>query len=114
MTTQAPRASLLVMLLGLVACQLSYRGGARAVTPGELGSGWYRAAATPVVRQHQETDCGLAALAMVAGTWGRRWSVADLTHQLQPTARGAKLGAMSYLAPSRGIGDYAIKGTACT
>jgi ABC-type bacteriocin/lantibiotic exporter with double-glycine peptidase domain len=112
MTTKAPRASLLVALLGLVACQLSYRGGARAVTPGELGSGWYRAAATPVVRQHQETDCGLAALAMVAGPWGRHWSVADLTHQLPPTERGVKLGALRDLARTRGLEAYAIKGTA--
>jgi len=112
MTTKAPRASLLVALLGLVACQLSYRGGARAVTPGELGSGWYRAAATPVVRQHQETDCGLAALAMVAGTWGRHWSVADLTHQLPPTERGVKLGALRDLARTRGLEAYAIQGTA--
>jgi len=112
MTTKAPRASLLVALLGLVACQLSYRGGARAVSPSEVGNGWYRAAATPVVRQHQETDCGLAALAMVAGTWGRQWSVADMTHQLRPTDRGIKLGALRDLARSRGLEAYTIKGTA--
>jgi len=97
--------------LGLSACQLAYTGGARPVTPAELGDGWYRAAATPVVRQRQETDCGLAALAMVAGRWGRHWSVADLNHQLPPTERGVKLGALRDLARDRGLDAYAIKGT---
>lgn len=112
MTAKAPRASLLIALLGLVGCQLSYHGGAKPVSPSELGSGWYRAAATPVVRQHQQTDCGLAALAMVAGTWGRHWSVDDLNHQLPPSDRGVKLGALRDLAKARGLEAYAIEGTA--
>jgi ABC-type bacteriocin/lantibiotic exporter with double-glycine peptidase domain len=103
---------ILIALAGLTACQLPYTGGARAVRPDELGAGWYRAAATPVVRQHHETDCGLAALAMVAGTWGRRWSVSDLNHQLPPTERGVKLGALRDLARARGLDAYAIQGTA--
>lgn len=119
MTARAPRASrpvalvaaLAGALVGLIACQLPYTGGARAVSPGELGSGWIRAAATPVVRQHHETDCGLAALAMVAGTWGRRWSVPDLNRQLPTTERGVKLGALRDLARARGLDAYAIKGT---
>src|ERR1700759_1550986 len=95
---RVPRASvgavwgLALALACITACQLPYTGGARPVRPDTIGGGWYRAAATPVVRQHQETDCGLAALAMVAGAWGRGWSVADLTHQLPPTERGVKLG----------------------
>lgn len=101
----------LLGVLGTTACQLSYTGGARAVRPAELGDGWYRAAATPVVRQHHETDCGLAALAMVAGAWGRSWSVADLNRQLAPTERGIKLGALRDLARARGLDAYAIKGT---
>jgi ABC-type bacteriocin/lantibiotic exporter with double-glycine peptidase domain len=105
-------AALAVALAALTACQLPYTGGARTVTSTELGSGWYRAAATPVVRQHEETDCGLAALAMVAGAWGRRWSVADLDSQLPPTERGVKLGALRDLARARGLEAYAIQGTA--
>jgi ABC-type bacteriocin/lantibiotic exporter with double-glycine peptidase domain len=115
MTFPVPRASFLAPLLiafaGLIGCQLSYTGGARTVSPDELGTGWVRAAATPIVLQHQETDCGLAALAMVAGAWGRRWSVADLDRQLPPTARGVKLGELRDLARARGLEAYAIAGT---
>ena len=84
--------ALVLGLVGLSACQLSYTGGARPVQPSQIGTDWYRAASTPVVRQHHETDCGLAALAMVAGAWGRQWSVDDLNHQLPPNERGIKLG----------------------
>jgi ABC-type bacteriocin/lantibiotic exporter with double-glycine peptidase domain len=115
--TRAHRASIrsvlgpAIALICLAACQLPYTGGARAVSPDTLGGGWYTAAATPVVRQHQETDCGLAALAMVAGAWGRHWSVADLIHQLPPTDRGVKLGPLRDLARARGLEAYAIQGS---
>jgi hypothetical protein len=103
-------AWLVIAFVGVAACQLPYTGGARTVASGELGGSWYRAAATPVVRQHHETDCGLAALAMVAGAWGRRWSVADLNRQLPPTERGVKLGALRDLARARGLDAYTIRG----
>jgi len=102
----------LCVLVGATACQLPYTGGARPIAPDELGSGWVRAAQTPVVRQRHETDCGLAALAMVAGTWGRPWSVADLNRQLPPTERGVQLGALRELARARGLEAYAIRGSA--
>jgi len=79
--------------------------------PDALGSGWYAATATQVVRQQKETDCGLAALAMVASAWGRRWSVADLDHQLPPSDHGVKLGDLRDLARARGLEAYAIQGT---
>src|SRR5438552_13459735 len=89
-------------LAALVACQLPYAGGARPVQPAQLDATWLRAAPTPVVRQVQESDCGLAALAMVAGAWGRHWSVDDLTHRIRPTSRGVKLGVLRDLARDRG------------
>jgi ATP-binding cassette subfamily B protein RaxB len=104
-------AGLVIACVGL-ACQLPYTGGARPVSPDTLGDGWYRAAATPVIRQRQETDCGLAALAMVAAAWGQRWSVDDLGHQLPPSQRGVKLGDLRDLARARGLEAYAIRGTA--
>lgn len=104
-------AALVAFLVGLSACQLSYTGGARVVKPTEVGAGWYRAAATPVVRQRHETDCGLAALAMVAGAWGKQWSVVELNRQLPPTSKGIRLGALRDLARTRGLDAFAIAGT---
>jgi ABC-type bacteriocin/lantibiotic exporter with double-glycine peptidase domain len=109
---RAAHLASLVVVAGLAACQLPYAGGARAVSPASIGAGWYKAAPTPVVRQHKETDCGLAALAMVAGAWGRSWSVDDLNRQLPPTDKGVRLGALRDLARARGLEAYAIKGTA--
>jgi ABC-type bacteriocin/lantibiotic exporter with double-glycine peptidase domain len=102
----------LLLALAMTACQLPYTGGARPVRPENLGAGWYTAAPTQVVRQHQETDCGLAALATVASAWGRHWSVADLDHQLPPDDHGIKLGDLRDLAQARGLEAYAIRGTA--
>ncbi len=100
-----------LVLCGAAGCQLPYAGGAKPVGPQQLGSGWYHATATPVVRQQQETDCGLAALAMVAGAWGRSWSVAELDHQLPPGDKGVKLGTLRDYARAHGLEAYAIKGT---
>jgi ABC-type bacteriocin/lantibiotic exporter with double-glycine peptidase domain len=113
---QAPRASFLILLLGLVGfglggCQLSYTGGARVVTPAQLDGGWLRAAPTPVVRQTAEADCGLAALAMIAGAWGQTWTVAELLETARPTDKGIKLGVLRDLARARGLDAYAIAGT---
>jgi len=108
----APRAALLlaVMVFGLSACRLAYTGGATPVGPNDLGGEWIRSAPTPVVRQGQQTDCGLAALAMVAGAWGRRWSVGDMARHLKPTDKGVRLGALRDLARARGLEAYVVKG----
>src|SRR5262250_2095938 len=108
---RGPAIAAAVIAVIVPGCQLPYTGGARPVSAESLGDGWYRAAATPVVRQHRETDCGLAALAMVAGAWGRQWSVDDLGHQLPPSPRGVKLGDLRDLARARGLEAYAIRGT---
>ena len=105
------RTAALVIAAVCAACQVPYAGGARAIAPAALDDGWYRAAPTPVVRQDHRTDCGLAALAMVAGAWGQHWSVADLAQRLPPTSHGVKLGALRDLARARGLDAYAIKGT---
>lgn len=102
----------LVALVGLVsACAVPYTGGARAVKPTQLDSGWLRAAPTPVVLQKKQADCGLAALAMVAGAWGRHWSLADLAHRMPPGNKGVKLRVLRDFARERGLEAYAIKAT---
>jgi ABC-type bacteriocin/lantibiotic exporter with double-glycine peptidase domain len=109
------RVTFVVSLLWLVglsaACRLPYTGGARPVGPNELDATWQRAAPTPVVRQEHENDCGLAALAMVAGAWGQHWSLGELQRQLHPSPRGVKLGALRDLARARGLEAYAVRGT---
>src|ERR1700742_3247410 len=103
--------------LGLAACQLPYTGGARTVQPSQISADWYRAANTPVVRQHHESDCGLAALAMVAGTWGHTWSVDELNRQLPPNDHGVRRGAPSRApaasTPTRSRAPPMISSTSC-
>lgn len=104
------RSARALVLCGLIgACTIPYTGGARAVQPTQLDTTWYRAAPTPVVRQKQMADCGLAALAMVAGAWGRHWSVDDLAHRVPPGQHGIKLGVLRDLARDRGFDAYAIQ-----
>src|SRR5512143_4193835 len=106
------RSARVIALCGLIcACAVPYKGGARAVQPSQLDTSWYRAAPTPVVVQKQMTDCGLAALAMVAGAWGRHWSVDDLAHRIPPSEKGVKLGALRDLARDRGLDAFALRAT---
>lgn len=106
------RSARVLVLCGLFAsCVMPYKGGARAVQPAQLGSNWLQAAATPVVKQKQQADCGLAALAMVAGAWGRQWTVDDLAKRVPPGKHGIKLGILRDLARERGLDAYAIKAT---
>lgn len=101
-----------LVVVALAACQLPYTGGARAVAPTtELDAHWLRAAPTPVVRQHHDSDCGLAALAMVAGAWGRTWSVDALETAMPPNQRGVKLGALRDYARTHGLDAYAVAAT---
>ncbi|MCX5742733.1 MAG: cysteine peptidase family C39 domain-containing protein [Proteobacteria bacterium] len=101
----------ITVAFAVAGCQLPYTGGARPVAAHDALPGYVHAAPTPIVRQRQETDCGLAALAMVAGAWGQAWSVAELARAVPPTARGVKLGALRDLARARGLDAYAIEAT---
>lgn len=102
----------IVVLFGLLAaCAVPYTGGARAVKPTQLDDAWLRAAPTPVVVQKQMADCGLAALAMVAGAWGRQWTVDDLSHRVPPGKHGVKLGVLRDIARQRGLQAFAISAT---
>jgi len=116
MGTTAPRAAralvLAIALLGAPACTLGYAGGARPVNPSELDAGWLRAVPTPVVTQHRLSDCGLAALAMVGGAWGRNWTVEQLAREAPPSERGVKLGTLRDVARAHGLDAYAIRGKA--
>jgi ABC-type bacteriocin/lantibiotic exporter with double-glycine peptidase domain len=98
-----------ILLAGLVtACAVPYKGGARSVQPAQLDHGWVRAAPTPVIKQKQQSDCGLAALAMVAGAWGRHWTVEELSIRARPGKSGLKLKVLRDIARERGFEAYAI------
>lgn len=106
------RATLVVALVGFsAACvRLPYNGGARPVNPASLDTTWQRASATPVVQQEKEMDCGLAALAMIAGAWGRHWTVEALSREVPPSQSGVKLGALRDVARKHGLIAYAMSG----
>lgn len=101
---------LIITVLGVSACRLPYTGGAVAVEPHVLGGEWIRAAPTPVVVQRAHTDCGLAALAMMAGAWGHSWSVDEMARHVKPTEKGVKLGALRDLARTRGLQAFVVRG----
>ena len=101
----------LAALFALAACMPPANGGAHAVQPSQLDSHWLRAAPTPIVMQRQEADCGLAALAMVAGTWGQPTTVAELARKTPPSPGGIKLGALRDVARDLGLDAYAIHAT---
>ena len=106
------RSARILALIGLIgACAVPYTGGARPVQPTQLDDTWLRAAPTPVVMQQQMSDCGLAALAMVAGAWGRHWSIDDLVHRYPPGNHGVKLGTLRDIARERGFEAFAISAT---
>jgi ABC-type bacteriocin/lantibiotic exporter with double-glycine peptidase domain len=110
MKNNAPRAFVLALFAVLAACTANYSGGAHVVKPTQLDQTWHRAAATPVVKQHDMRDCGLAALAMVGGAWGRNWTIHELSQHVDVPDKGVKLGALRDLARTRGLEAFAIKG----
>ena len=110
MTSRLRLVVLAALTLG--ACAVPYAGGARAVHPNQVaGPEWLRAAPTPVVRQQHAEDCGLAALAMVAGSWNRAWKVEELARDLPPGDHGVNLVALRDLARARGLEAFAVAAT---
>lgn len=105
--------TLVVCIAGLSACRLDYKGGATTVGSAELSANenLLVASPTPVVKQKTQADCGLAALAMVAGAWGHSWSVDDLARKVPPSKNGVKLKRLRDYAQQRGLDAYAVKGT---
>ena len=106
------RLLILIAVAALGACRLAYTGGAHAVSPTAVeADGWLRAQATPVVLQRADSDCGVAALAMVAGAWGMQWNVGELARAMPPGDKGVKLAALRDYARAHGLDAYAIAAT---
>jgi ABC-type bacteriocin/lantibiotic exporter with double-glycine peptidase domain len=106
----APRALVLAIALLATGCRLSYTGGAKPVDAAKLDGEWLRASQTPVVKQRAQKDCGLAALAMVAGAWGKPVTIDTLRREVKMSDKGVKLGALRDAARSHGLVAYAIAG----
>ena len=106
------RRATLVLALVLGACTAGYRGQARPVDPASLTAeaGWQLAPA-PEVRQVDQTDCGPASLAMIAGRWQLALDRDAIVRALPPDrGRGARLGALRDVARAHGLRAYAIAG----
>jgi len=103
--------ALVTIIAVATGCRVPYTGGAHPVAANDSLRGYIHAAPTPVVRQHQQADCGLAALAMMAGAWGRSWNVDDLARKVPPKHSGVQLGALRDLARSGGLDAYSFEGT---
>jgi len=109
MRSRLAHAAFIVGAFVLAGCQLPYTGGAKPVSPNTIDSSWLQAAPTPVIRQGAETDCGLAALAMMANAWGVPMTVGALQHELHPDDNGVKLGALRDVARKHDLDAYAVK-----
>lgn len=90
-----------------------YSGGARPIQPDQIAHqpGWITAAPTPTVRQRGLADCGLAALAMVAGRWHVAMTIDDVRRSVRaPTPRGVALGDLRTAARAHGLLAFAVSG----
>ena len=95
----------------------TYVGGARPIDPARLTAepGWIMSGATPALRQKRVDDCGPAVLAMVAGHWQVKVSIAELVALLPPPGPlGARLGDLRDVARARGLVAFAIAGDQAT
>ncbi|MBI5066892.1 MAG: hypothetical protein HZB56_01530 [Deltaproteobacteria bacterium] len=108
MTGRSTAAAL--ALAGLAACATA---GGRSrtfdATRLEAEPGWVQAAPTPAVRQQGASDCGAAALAMIAGRWQVPLSLDDAAAALPEVApQGTRLGDLRDLARTQGLQAFAI------
>ncbi|MBC6957621.1 MAG: peptidase domain-containing ABC transporter [Chloroflexi bacterium] len=58
---------------------------------------------TPVVLQSEATECALACLAMILGTYGAKFSLADLRSRFSTSARGTTVKSLMEMARSLGL-----------
>ncbi len=109
----APRA-LAVLVAALTGC-IHYTGQARPIEPAAVDAarGWIVAAPTPTVHQTGRTDCGPAALVMVAGRWRVPLDLAR-ANALAPASStlGVRLDALRDVARAHGLTAFAIAGDA--
>lgn len=64
---------------------------------------------TPVIRQNNQADCGLACLAMIAATYGKHVNLATLKEQISSSQMGMGLNQMIRGAKDLGLDSRALK-----
>ena len=104
-------AVVLATALGPGGC-VAYVGGANPIDPDRVARepGWM-GAATPEVSQSSPTDCGPAALSMVARHWQVTLPLEEAVEAVpEPSKRGVKLGDLRAAARERGLVAFAIQG----
>ncbi len=109
---KAFRLSIALVAVTVAACA-HYTGGAHPIEPGQVSRdpGWISTAPTPTVHQHGLTDCGPAALAMVAGRWHVALTLDEARHEVAaPTPRGVRLGDLRKAARAKGLLAFAVNG----
>jgi ATP-binding cassette subfamily B protein RaxB len=62
-----------------------------------------------LVRQTEMTECGLACLAMIAGSYGLDVDLGSLRRRFQPSMRGASLKSLIAMADAMGLSARAVK-----
>jgi len=75
----------------------------------ELELGLWRRRRVSLVRQSEAAECGLAALAMVAGFHGLEVDLSALRRWFQPSLRGTSLRSLMAMADSVGFATRAVK-----
>jgi ATP-binding cassette subfamily B protein RaxB len=74
-----------------------------------LHTGFTAAKRVRLVRQTEMTECGLACLAMIAGSHGLEVDLGSLRRRFQPSMRGASLKSLIAMADAMGLSARAVK-----
>ena len=102
----------LALVAALAACT-HYSGGAHAIAPGQVqrDPGWIKTEPAPTVHQRGNADCGLAALAIVAGRWHLAMTLDDALRVVEePSPHGVRLGQLRGAARASGLTAFAVRG----
>jgi ATP-binding cassette, subfamily B, bacterial CvaB/MchF/RaxB len=74
-----------------------------------LHTGFAARAKVRLIRQTEMTECGIACLAMIAGTFGLEVDLGTLRRRFQPSMRGSSLKSLIAMADQLGLSARAVK-----
>jgi ABC-type bacteriocin/lantibiotic exporter with double-glycine peptidase domain len=103
---------LAVAAIALPGCT-HYAGPAHAIEPSTIveNEGWQRVPQMTLVHQSGESDCGLAAVAMVLGRWSRPTGLAEVRASAPPVGEGLRARQVRDLLRARGLRAFVIEGS---